>query len=155
MGKIYFTQRGIDLFLQKIKRDEDVISEMSSRLGHLAEVGGDQYHDNFSYEQQTMELRMLSSKINKDRKVLENAFIIEDSDKRDERSIFIGAAVKIEFNQDIQLWNILGYGESDPKNRNIAYNTPLGSALMGKKINDVFDYNINSRKVKIKILNID
>ena len=155
MGKIYFTQRGIDLFLQKIKRDEDVISEMSSRLGHLAEVGGDQYHDNFSYEQQTMELRMLSSKINKDRKVLENAFIIEDSDKRDERSIYIAAAVKIEFNQDIQLWNILGYGESDPKNRNIAYNTPLGSALMGKKINDVFDYNINSRKVKIKILNID
>jgi len=155
MGKIYFTQRGIDLFLQKIKRDEDVISEMSSRLGHLAEVGGDQYHDNFSYEQQTMELRMLSSKINKDRKVLENAFIIEDSDKRDERSIFIGAAVKIEFNQDIQLWNILGYGESDPKNRNIAYNTPLGLALMGKKINDVFDYNINSRKVKIKILSID
>lgn len=155
MGKIYFTQRGIDLFLQKIKRDEDVISEMFSRLGHLAEVGGDQYHDNFSYEQQTMELRMLSGKINEDYKVLENASIIKDSDKRDKSSVFIGATVKIEFNQDIQLWNILGYGESDPKNRNIAYNTPLGSALMGKKINDVFDYNINSRKVKIKILSID
>jgi len=155
MEKIYFTQKGIDLFLQKIKRDEDVISEMSSRLGHLAEVGGDQYHDNFSYEQQTMELRMLSGKINEDYKVLENAFIVKDSDNRDKRSVFIGATVKIEFNQDIQSWNILGYGESDPKNHNVAYNTPLGSALMGKKINDVFDYNINSRNVKIKILSID
>ncbi len=155
MGKIYFTQKGIDLFLQKIKRDEDVISEMSSRLGYLAEVGGDQYHDNFSYEQQTMELRMLSGKINKDYKVLEKAFIVKDSDNRDKRSVFIGATVKIEFNQDIQSWNILGYGESDPKNHKVAYNTPLGSALMGKKINDVFDYNINSRNVKIKILRID
>jgi len=155
MEKIYFTQRGIDLFLQKIKKDEDIISEMSSRLGYLAEVGGDQYHDNFSYEQQTMELRMLSGKLNKDRKVLENALIIRDSNIRDKGSIFIGAKVKIEFGQDIQSWNILGYGESDPKNRNVAYNTPLGSALMGKKINDVFDYNINSRKVKIKILSID
>jgi len=155
MEKIYFTEKGINLFLEKIKRDEAVISEMSSRLGHLAEVGGDQYHDNFSYEQQTMELRMLSSKINGDYKLLENALIIKDSDIRDKESVFIGATVKIEFNQDIQSWKVLGYGESDSKNHNVAYNTPLGLALMGKKINDIFDYNINSRKVKIKILSID
>ena len=153
MEKIYFTKTGIELFVQKIKRDEARMAEMSARLGHLAEVGGDQYHDNFSYEQQTMELRMLSNKLSNDRKVLENATIIEDYSNNNQ-SIFIGSSVKLKFDQETQLWKILGYGESDPKNYKTAYNTPLGKILMGKKKGDIIKYNMNSKIVTIQILEI-
>jgi len=155
MEKIYFTQTGIDIFLKKIEKDENIISEMSSRLGYLAEVGGDQYHDNFSFEQQTMELRMLTNKLNNEKKILEKAIIIENIDAKKATTISIGSKVTIKFNQSIQPWEILGYGESDPKNYKTAYNTPLGTILIGKSINDVFDYYINSKKNIIKILNIE
>jgi transcription elongation factor GreA len=127
---------------------------MSSRLGYLAEVGGDQYHDNFSYEQQTMELRMLTGKFNEDKRILEKAFIINGKSIKDPNTVFIGSNITAKLDNKIELWQIVGYGESDPKNYKLAYNTPLGIAFMGKHRGDTFNYKIGSRTVIISIIDI-
>ncbi len=153
MEKIYFTKAGYNKFQEKIKKEEEKIAEMSSRLGYLAEVGGDQYHDNFSYEQQTMELRMLTNKILKDKEIINKAIIIDNQLTRDPNKVYIGSIVTIEMEKEIK-WQIVGYGESDPKNYKLAYNTPLGTALMGKHVNDIFDYKIGSKTYTICIKKI-
>ena len=154
MEKIYFTEKGYILFSTKIKEEEKKIIDMSKQLGHLAEVGGDQYHDNFSYEQQTMELRMLTNKIAKDKEILNKAEIVNIKTSKDKNVIFIGSTVTIEMGGRNVTWQILGYGESDPKNHKIAYNTPLGAALIGKHVNNVISYTAGYKNYEIKIKKI-
>ncbi len=157
--KIYFTKIGYNLYNEKLKRDKDKIAEMLSRLGYLAEVGGDQYHDNFSYEQQTMELRMLTKKVGVDEDVLKQAIIINSGGYsggfgKSQDTIFIGSTIVVRFNGDVKTWEIVGYGESDPKNYKIAYNTPLGTAFMGKHKGESFNYAMGSKDISISIINI-
>lgn len=155
MEKIYFTEAGFQSFLARIKKDEDRIREMSSRLGYLAEVGGDQYHDNFSYEQQVRDLNMLSDKIKKDRMVLAKASIIDEKSKRNPGIVFINSVVTAEIDKKTESWQIVGYGESDPGNHKLAYNTPLGAAFMGRCKGDIFSSKVGSRIVNITILKIE
>jgi transcription elongation factor GreA len=153
MEKLYFTKRGFESLLKKIKRDEEKIQEMSSRLGHLAEVGGDQYHDNFSYEQQTMDLRMLTNKLNEDKKLLNLALIV-DEDNFDKNKVSIGTTTTLEIDGKISTWNIVGYGESDPKNKKLAYNTPIGKSILNKSEGDIVNCQISNKNVVIKIVKI-
>ena len=148
MDKIYFTKQGMDKFLQKIQEIENRLKNMYSRLAELADVGGDGYHDNFSYEQQMRDIGMLDEELAHQRKLLYNSTIVNSAQNKDK--VAIGLSVLIEYDGQEEEWEIVGYGESDSDNRKIAYNTPLAQTLIGKQEEETVEF----RKFKIVIKKI-
>lgn len=147
--KAYFTKQGMDEFSRKIREAEDELRGMYGRLAELAEVGGNQYHDNFSFEQVMRDINMLDAKLAQDKNVLLNAIVIDPI--KNPREVCIGASVLIERNGKEEKWKILGYGESDPETRQIAYNAPLARSIIGKKVGD--EAKLGETVIKIKQIN--
>ncbi|MDR1248480.1 MAG: transcription elongation factor GreA [Treponema sp.] len=53
-----------------------------------------------------------------------------------------------------ETYTILGPWESDPDNRIISYLSPLGSAILNKKLGEQFDFSINDEKVSYTVREI-
>ena len=135
MAKIYFTKKGMDKFISKIQQEEKRLKDMYGRLAELAEVGGDQYHDNFSYEQQMMDIRMLDRQFAAWKSLLSQASVVEPV--KNPTTVCIGAKIIITRNGREESWEIVGYDESDPDHGKLAYNTPLAQSIIGKKVGEI------------------
>jgi transcription elongation factor GreA len=59
-----------------------------------------------------------------------------------------------ESNGENEEYTILGPWESDPDNRIISYLSPLGSAILNKKIGEKFSFSINDEKVSFEVKEI-
>jgi len=135
MKRVYFTRAGMDQFHQKLLEDKKKLKALYSRLSELADVGGDGYHDNFSYENQMREISMLSGQIVRQESLLSCCLVIDPPKKKNQ--VAIGINVLLEQNGHEEQWLVVGHGESDPDSNKIAYDTPLAQVLMGKKKDDL------------------
>jgi transcription elongation GreA/GreB family factor len=115
-------------------------------------VGGDQWHDNFAYESLTQEIRGIDHRLLEKQKTLRNSVLVDPPKSFDK--VVIGARVKIIHNGKLMTWDIVGFGESDPSNNMIAYNTRLALLIMGKRKGQVVKEELNGQKTEIEILEI-
>jgi transcription elongation GreA/GreB family factor len=118
----------------------------------VAEVGGDQWHDNAAYESLVIDIRGIDRRLSEAHQALNNAILVEVPTSFDR--VTIGTRVKIVRDGEEMMWEIVGFGESDPDNNMLAYNTPLASLIMGKRKGEVVTGTIAGRKTKIEILEI-
>jgi len=149
MEKYFFTNEGYEKYKAKVELATKELQDVHAQMGDAAENGGDGWHDNFSLEELHRTADMLSQKYKSMRKILDSAKIISFSSRNSEE-IKIGSKVKMNRNGSVEEWFVCGYGESDPKEKKMAYNTPLAQALIGKKAGD----NVEFRKLKISILEV-
>lgn len=131
MEKHYFTRDGFLRYNELIAKVEAELRDIQSQIGDAYENGGDEWHDNFSFEQLTQQITMKSAQIRQLKAVLGNIKIAEPP--RNPTSVCIGCTVKIKMNSEEKIITIGGYGESDPRKGILAYNTPLGKILMNLK----------------------
>ena len=88
-----------------------------------------------------------------------HAVIIEENATSD--TVSIGSTVTVKFiddgvedDEEIE-YSILGTTEADVLNNKISNESPLGKALIGKKVNDIIDVETpNGGKVQYKIVKI-
>lgn len=74
--------------------------------------------------------------------------------QKNNNKVEIGSKVKIEIENEIETYEIVGLNESDILNNKISYESPLGKALLNKKINDIVKVDIiNPYNVKIIEIN--
>jgi len=67
----------------------------------------------------------------------------------------LGNLITLERNGKEKKYRLLGSEETDPNNGVISHNSPLGSALLGKKIGDQIKISLEERKIEYKIINIE
>lgn len=151
-GKFYFTRRGLTKLHKEIEQLENKLKELQSQTAYVAEVGGDQYHDNASYEMLTIDIRGMDRRLSDAHRCLNQAILIEPPMNFDK--VTIGTCVRIVRDGDETTWEIVGFGESDPDRKMLAYNTPLASLVMGKRKGEVVSGVIAGRKTEIEILEI-
>lgn len=151
-GKFYFTRRGLTKLHKEIEQLENKLKELQSQTAYVAEVGGDQYHDNASYEMLTIDIRGMDHRLSDAHQCLNQAILIEPPMNFDK--VTIGTRVRIVRDGDETTWEIVGFGESDPDRKMLAYNTPLASLVMGKRKGEVVSGVIAGRKTEIEILEI-
>lgn len=151
-GRFYFTRRGIAKLHKEIGDLEKKLQDLQSQTAHVAEVGGDQYHDNASYDMLVIDIRGIDWRLTEAHRVLNNTIIVETPLNIDKVSI--GTRVRITLNGEEAIWEIGGFGESDPDNKVLAYNTPLASLIMGKRQGETVTGTIADRNTKIEILEI-
>jgi transcription elongation factor GreA len=85
--------------------------------------------------------------------ILSNAIIIEDEGPRE--TVGLGSHVTVvEDNGPPETYHIVGSAEADPARGLISNESPLGQALMGRKMGDVTEVNAPAGVLRFKIVGI-
>lgn len=150
--KLYFTQRGIRILKEEIRKLEKELQALQAQTAYVAEVGGNQYHDNSSYEMLIVDIRGIDWRLKNAHHCLNQAIVVRSPTKAD--IVSIGTRVKIMRDEEIATWNIVGFGESSPENGSLAYNTPIASLFMRKHVGDSVTGFISNKRTEIEILEI-
>lgn len=118
--------------LKLVKRKE--ISEKIKVALAFGDISENAEYDEAKNEQANVETRIAKLEL-----MIKNAKVIETSDKSDIASIGSKVTIKdLEFDE-IMEYIIVGSAEADPFKGKISNVSPLGKALLGKKIGDIIE----------------
>ena len=135
-------------FYKRVKRPEVI-----KKIGIAREFGD--LSENAEYDAAKEEQGIIEAEIKNMEDLLLTAIII-DKDKLDCSKVSVGSTVKLydeEFDEEVE-YSIVGTQESDPKKGVISNESPLGSALLGHKVNEFITVKTPSGDTRYKILEI-
>lgn len=133
-----------DLRVNKRAENVQAIKEARSH-GDLSE--------NSEYDAARDEQAKIEARIQELEYKLEHATIIDNADKS---IVNVGCDVTILYVDDEEedVYSIVGSLEADPFENKISNESPIGSAIIGKKVGDVVDVIANGSSYQVKILKI-
>jgi len=150
--KNLLTQEGYDSLvaqLNELKRRQDHLITQIEEVAQPDESGEDGL-----VTQLKDELEVVDGKIENLEEVLEDTEIISGVCQRDE--VKIGCKVKIKISGNLtKEFNIVSQLEADPSTDKISDKSPLGLALIGKKINEEVEVSAPVGKITYKIVSIN
>jgi transcription elongation factor GreA len=131
--KIYVTADG----LAKLKAELDDFlnnkrAEAVDRLKQARSLGD--LSENSLYDQAKANQSFVEGRIKELEDIIERAEIIEEDTATD--AVHLGSSVVVHIDGDEETFSIVGEPEADPANARISHTSPLGKALIGKKINE-------------------
>jgi transcription elongation factor GreA len=121
-----------------------------SEVSRLAEMGD--FSENAAYQIAKGKLRGINAKIIELEDYFKTVKIIEPN--ADKSVVELGSVVRIKIDGREKTYEILGSVETDPLSGIISHNSPLGSALLGKKVGAIFKLPLAKKKAEIEILEI-
>ncbi|HQX02306.1 MAG TPA: transcription elongation factor GreA [Anaerolineales bacterium] len=126
--------------------------ELSKRLRSAIQMGD--LSENADYHKAKEDQGFLEGRIQELEAILRNAIIIKET--KSSGIIFIGSHVTIQEDTfDPETYHLVGPTEADPRHGRISYESPIGRALMDKKVGDVAEAETPGGKIKFKILKIE
>ena len=142
-----------------LKRLEEELETLKSvKRREVAErikvaIGYGDISENSEYEDAKNEQAFIEGRVLTLEKMLRNARII-NSDEIVTDVVSIGVTVNVEDMEygDIMEYTIVGTAESDPLNNKISNESPVGRAIIGKKIGTIVDVNVPAGVIQYKIL---
>ncbi|MFA5880522.1 MAG: GreA/GreB family elongation factor [Candidatus Margulisiibacteriota bacterium] len=147
----YITQAKFDELTKKRERLITVNRPREAEEVKRLALMGD-FSENVGYQIAKGRLRGINQRVLDIENLLKNAVIIRH-DKNNE-TVEVGNFVTLSRNGKEKEYQILGSEETNPTAGVISHNSPLGSALIGKKINDEIEIDLGDRKIKYKIVTI-
>ena len=117
---------------------EKLIKDIQAEKNIAYTASGDGWHDNPGFNQLEQKEFQAVNELHQ-LKLKRDKSILIKTDKRNTQTIQIGSIVKVQqyFQKNkssrIVIWEIVGHQESEIKLNKIAYDTPVGIALIGKK----------------------
>lgn len=123
------------------KELESELANLKSQRGNIAEKianardFGD-LSENAEYDAAREEQGILESRIAEIEDILQNASIIKSGNKN---KVSLGSRVDINSGKKVASYIIVGPVEADPLDGKISNESPIGQALVGKKVGDSVD----------------
>jgi len=150
---IYLSREGLEKlqteleYLRTVRRYDVATSIQQSR-----ERGGTV--SNAEYEEAKNELAFTEGRILTLDNLINNAVIIDENRGAGD-IVEVGSTVTVE-HQDGQThqYTITGSAEADPPQGKISNVSPVGRALLGKRVSEIAEANIPSGKIRLEILAI-
>ncbi len=133
-------------FLKTTRREE--IREQIA----VAKSFGD-LSENAEYDEARSEQGKNEARIQELENLIENAIIVDES-KVDASIVSLGSSVKITNNGKEMSFIIVGSNEVDPAQGKISDQSPIGKALMGKRVGDEFDVDVPVGSLHIAVLEV-
>ncbi len=133
-------------FLKTTKR-----TELAKRLREAIQMGD--LSENADYIAAKEEQGFLEGRIQEIEALLRQAIIIEDNGHKD--VVDMGAKVTIqEGTYPPETYHIVGPAEASPRQGKISHESPIGQALLGKKVGDEVTVKTPGGEIRFKILEI-
>lgn len=153
-AKNYITPAGF----RRLQREFETLRgptrrEVVAKLSEAAAEGD--RSENAEYIYRKRQLRQIDSRIRFLMKRMAIAEVIDPSQHKGERVTF-GCIVTVEDESGKGLrYQIVGVDESDPKEGRISYSSPIGKALIGKRVDDTATVRVNVGERELVVLSIE
>ena len=135
-------------YLKTVKRKE-ITEKIKVALGY-GDLSENSEYDEAKHDQAFTEGRIIQLE-----NMLKNAVVVDESEIPKDK-VSVGSIVKVmdyEFDEEVE-YTIVGSAEADPMNFKISNESPVGSALLGKKVGDVVEVAVPSGVSKFEVLEI-
>lgn len=135
-------------FLKTVKRTE--IAEKIKVARSYGDLSENSEYDDAKNEQAIMEARIVTIEA-----TLKNAQVINENEVSNE-FVHLASKVTVEMvaTGKTAVYKIVGSNDTDPKNGKISDESPVGKAIMGKKVGDVVEVETPSGSLGIKVVEI-
>lgn len=127
--------------LIKVKRPRE-----AEEVKRLALMGD--FSENAGYQLAKGRLRGINQRVLEIENILKNAIIIESNQNE---IVEVGSTVTLNRSGIIKEYQILGAEETNPGSGVISHNSPLGAALIGKRVGAEITVTLNDRSIKYQI----
>lgn len=127
--------------------------ELVARVSQARESGD--LAENSEYAAARDDLAFVDGRISEIADVLNAAQTISHSKVGKNGKVDIGCRVKLHVNGKQETFVIVGEWEANPKEKKISHSSPLGLALMGKKVGQVVEVEAPVGRIVYKILKIE
>ena len=138
-----------ELFELKVNKRREVAQKIKE-----AREQGD-LSENAEYDAAKDEQRDIEARIEELEKLLKNVEVVDEDDV-DLDTVSVGCRVKIydaEFDEEVE-YQIVGSTEADSLNYKISNESPLGAALIGRKVGETVEVETQAGELLFKILEI-
>ena len=156
MSKIYLDKVGYENYLKSLEDIKKEIDENAKLMSLYVsdDAYGDGWHDNFAYEETMRKEAELFQKYNKKKSMLKDIVII---DKESNGTVSLNMKVELLFIDDeiVEEYIITGDINSNIDDNSITINSPLGSAIYGKRVGDRVTYKVGDNTYNVEILGIE
>jgi len=109
--------------------------------------------ENSDYTSAREDLEFLDGRIEELKIVISNAVVVPDEPKSNSK-VSVGSTVTVNISGKSYEYKIVGEWEADPVNKKISHESPLGQALMSKKVGEEVEVEAPAGKVLYKIVSI-
>jgi transcription elongation factor GreA len=133
--KIYLTKDGLEELKKEYqeltkKTRPDVLERVSQArsMGDLSE--------NAEYVASREELSFIDGRIEELEELIKQAILIQDSHNKGGNIVKLGSTVTVNIKGKKEVFTVVGEWEADPHEKKISHESPLGKALIGKKVGE-------------------
>lgn len=151
MSKTQLTQKGYDDL--KIEHEDLLKNKKPKAIERLSKARsmGD-LSENSEYTAAKEELAFVEGRVREIEEIFENAIVVESPSNT--THVEIGNTIVVETQGKVDEFQLVGEFEADPMNKKLSQNSPIGMALINKKIGDLVEVNIPAGKIQYKIVEI-
>jgi len=149
--KIYLTKNGLSELKKEFEeltsvRRPEVLARVSAarNLGDLSE--------NAEYSAAREDLSFIDGRIDELEELLRQAVMITDS--KNNHIIKLGSKVTLHHKGKKEVYTLVGEWEADPTEKKISHESPLGKALMGKRVGEKVEVEAPAGKILYTIKHI-
>lgn len=127
----YLTPEGLEKLKKELEESKTIKrKEIASKIQAAIEMGD--LSENAAYHDAKDEQAFLEGRIREIENILNNAEVIDESQKKKDE-VIIGSKVVIECEGKKMEYVIVGSNEANPLEGKISNESPIGQALLGKK----------------------
>lgn len=152
---VKITPKGKRLILQQIADFQQELKQVRIDKNNAFHACGDDKLANPNFHKLEQDERILEERIHEIQHVYKTAEFIE-FETRNTDEVDIGSIVKCLFEYpdftEEEIYEIVGYGESNIEENKIFYDTPVAKKLIGLKAGEEAILSVPSGKVKCKVL---
>lgn len=149
--KILVTKEG----LKKLEEElQDLIDnkrqEIADRIAQAKEYGD--LSENSEYEVAKEEQAFLEGRITQLQLMIKNAVVIDENSKHNR--VEVGSKVRVKLKDGEEIFHIVGSAEANPGEGKISNESPIGQALMNRKVGETVKVKVPAGFQEIKIVSI-
>jgi transcription elongation factor GreA len=150
--QIQLTKKGLETLKKELEELVNIKRpKLVDRLSNARQQGD--LNENSDYANAKEELEFLDGKINELENVIGNAQVVKGNGKTN--GTMVGTKVTLKTNGQTHIFEIVGEWEADPLKKKISNDSPLGKALIGKKIGEGIEVEAPAGKISYEILAIE
>ena len=148
------TREGLVKIEEELRHLETVRrQEVADKIRQAKELASTQ--NNAEYEDAKNEQAMVEGRILQLHSLIQNAELIDEDGAHKSKQVMLGSHVKVKTDDGkSQEYVIVGPAEADPREGKISNESPVGRALIGKKLNDEVQVNVPKGIISMKITKI-
>jgi len=148
------TRDGLARIEEELRQLESVRRpEVAEKIKQAKELSSTQ--NNAEYEDAKNEQAMVEGRIQQLQALIQNAVVIDEDGAHKSKLVTLGSTVKVKSSDGgSREYTIVGPAEADPRDGRISNESPVGRALIGKRVNDEVQVNAPRGLVTLKITKI-